>query len=233
MIRSTVHASRSTVWPLSVRRIFAALAALVLLPACQPIAPNSYLPIEVLQRTTEYVLQRLDRAWATPSGSLIALQRPIGNEVEQVIGLVNDTTLPGDNQLWLRARVPDGFSAGRFRLQEFLARVGTVPPPFTEVSDRDLRSATDSLGSYFYLVYRTGGEVNCVLAFRRIDGARRLLPPGTSVMEAMLRNCVPGPVELALVPITDAQIGVSAVAATAMPQGGDRMLSPLAAPQIE
>jgi hypothetical protein len=210
----------------------AAMSLLVLAAACQPIAPSSYLSIEVLQRTTEYVLQRLDRAWASPTGSLIALQRPVGSEFEQVIGLVNDTTLPGDNQLWLRARVPDGQAAGRFRLEEFLGRIGTIPPPFTEVSDRDLRSATDSLGTYFYLIYRTGGEVNCVLAFRRIDGARRLLPPGTSVMEAMLRNCVPGPIENALLPITDRQIGVAAVAA-ATPDGGNRMLSPLAAPQIQ
>jgi hypothetical protein len=215
------------------RRRIAALAVLVLLPACQPTASGSFLPVDVLQRTTEYVLQRLDRAWASPSGSLIALQRPIGNEVEQIIGLVNDTALQGDNQLWLRARASGGVSGGTFRLQEFLARVGTVPPPFTEVSDRDLRSAADSLGSYFYLVYRTGGEVNCVLAFRRIDGERRVLPSGTSVMEAMLRNCVLGSVEAALLPITDAQIGISAAAATAVPSGGDRMLSPLAAPQIE
>jgi hypothetical protein len=211
---------------------FAGLVALCFAAACQPIPPNSYLPIEVLQRTTEYMLQRLDRAWAAPSGSLIALQRPVGNEFEQVIGLVNDTSLPGDNQLWLRARVPDGFPVGRFRLEDFLGRIGTVPPPFTEVSDRDLRSANDSLGTYFFLVYRTGGEVNCVLAFRRIDGAQRLLPQGTSIMEAMLRNCVPGPIETALLPITDRQIGVAAVAA-ATTDGGNRMLSPLAAPQIQ
>jgi hypothetical protein len=210
----------------------AAVVALGLAAACQPIAPNSYLPIEVLQRTTEYVLQRLDRVWAAPTGSLIALQRPVGNEFEQVVGLVNDTALPGDNRLWLRARVPDGYPAGRFRLEEFLGRIGTIPPPFTDVSDRDLRSATDTLGTYFYLVYRTGGEVNCVLAFRRIDGAQRLMPSGTTIMEAMLRNCVPGPFEAALLPITDRQIGVAAVAA-ASTDDGNRMLSPLAAPQIQ
>jgi hypothetical protein len=230
MTHTTLHATRRS------RRnwlVGAVLAALLGVASCAPIPPNSYLSSDLLQRTTEYVLQRLDRAWATPRGSLIALQRPIGNEVEQVIGLVNDTALRGDNQLWLRARVPDGLPAGRFRLQEFLARVGTIPPPFTEVSDASLRSATDTLGTYFYLIYRTGGEVNCVLAFRRIDGARRLLPPGTSVMEAMLRNCVPGPVEAALLPITDAQIGVAAVAGVSPETGGDRMLSPLAAPMIE
>lgn len=230
MTKTTLHATRPAgrYW-----RIGAVLAAGLTVASCAPIPPNTFLSSDLLQRTTEYVLQRLDRAWATPRGSLIALQRPIGNEVEQVIGLVNDTTLRGDNQLWLRARVPDGFSAGRFRLQDFLARVGTVPPPFTEVSDDSLRSATDTLGTYFYLIYRTGGEVNCVLAFRRIDGARRLLPPGTSVMEAMLRNCVPGPVETALLPITDAQIGVAALAGLSPETGGDRMLSPLAAPMIE
>lgn len=214
------------------RGALAAVMMMLLATACQPLPPNSYLPVEVLQRTTEYVLQRLDRVWAAPSGSLVALQRPIGNEVEQVVGLVNNTALPGDNKLWLRARVPDGFPVGRFRLEEFLGRLGTIPPPFTEVSDQDLRSDTDSLGTYFYLVYRTGGEVNCVLAFRRIDGATRLMPPGTTIMEAMLRNCVAGPVETALLPITDRQIGVASVAAAAT-DGGNRMLSPLAAPQIQ
>ncbi|WP_018304770.1 hypothetical protein [Wenxinia marina] len=178
-------------------------------------------------------MTRLSLAWAAPRGALIAIQRSLGTEQEQLIGLVNDTTLEGDNILWLRARVPDGRSPGAFRLDDFLSRTEGVPSPFANVSDDDLRRATDTLGTYFYLVYQTGGQTNCVLAFRRIDGAERLLPRGTNIMEVMLRNCVLGPVEQALLPITDRQIGVSAVAAVQTGEGGNRMLSPLAAPEVQ
>lgn len=231
----------STRWaPLRAERHFArwirprrlAVVALLGLAACATAPVLGSLGIGVLQTSQQFVVTRLDQSWAAPRGAIIAIERSLGVEQEQIIGLVNDTTIDGDNFLWLRARVPDGRGVGRFDLNDFLSRTEGVPVPFAAVSDRDLRQGADSLGTYFYLEYRTGGSTNCVLAFRRIDGASRLLPRGTNVLEVMLRNCVQGPIEQAVAPITDRQIGVGAVAGVQTAGGGNRMLSPLAAPEV-
>lgn len=206
--------------------------AAVALAACTMTPQVANLGLDVLEKTAQLSLNRREAAWAAPAGMTVVLDRNLGSEFEQRIGLVNDTTLDGDNFMYLRARVPGGYPVGRFRLVDFLSRVGEIPSPFTAVSDDSLRTATDSLGTYFYLIYRTGGETNCVLAFRRIDGALRQMPRGTSVLEVLVRNCVRGSVEQALAPITDLQIGVSAVAAAPV-DGGNRMLSPLAAPPLQ
>lgn len=230
---SDTHVTPSDQFPERRRRPRFALCLLVVLAACVSGPQFGYLGVEILQKTAQFATTRLDRAWAAPAGAQIALERDLGHEREQKIGLINETTLDGDNFIWMRARVPDGFQPGLFRLSDFLGRVGAVPPPFTEVSDADLRSENDSLGTYFFLTYRTGGETNCVLAFRRINGATRQMPPGTNVLEVMLRNCVRGTIEQALAPITDRQIGVASTIATSPMSGGNRMLSPLAAPPVQ
>jgi hypothetical protein len=189
--------------------------------------------IQALQTSQQFSRQGLDKTWAAPSGSLVAIQRSLGTEGEQIIGLANETTLDGDNLLWLRARVPDGQNVGAFRLSSFLSRIEGVPYPFTIVSDENLKSTSDTLGAYFYLEWRSGGSTNCVLAFRRVDGRNRILPRGTNVLEVMLRNCVSGSIEEALLPIQDRQIGAAAVAGTTTTTGGTRMISPLAAPPVE
>lgn len=192
-----------------------------------PLLPN--LPVDVLQTSQQFFITQLRQAWAMPDGALIAIERNLGTEREQVIGLQNDTSLAGDNYLWLRARV----SRSRFDLSDLLSRAPAVSTPFTAINDRDLKTGRDSLGTYFYLEYRSGGQTNCVLAFREIDSASRLLPTGTNVLEAMLRNCVIGDIAQALAPITDSQISVSANVAVSAAAGGSRMLSPLAAPQLQ
>ncbi|MGZ9809910.1 hypothetical protein ACXN5S_05550 [Pseudoroseicyclus sp. H15] len=216
--------SRARRWP--VLGLFVALAA------CAAAIPVTRLSLPVAEKTVQFQHTPLDTAWVTPAGMSIVIDRTLGIEREQKIGLVNDTVLQGDNYLWLRARVPEGYPAGNLRLADFMSRVGEVPYPFTRVSDDNLRSRNDSLGQYFYLTEEPMGEVNCVLAFRRIDNASRLLPRGTSTLELLLRNCVRGSVDQALRPITDEQIGTAAVAGISPAQGGNRMLSPLAAPPM-
>ncbi len=185
---------------------------------------------EEMQTSTQFTTGPLDAAWVAPQGGLVAIDRQLGPESEQVVGLANNTTLPGDNFLKIRARGTSGNNPGRFRLDDFTKRFGEVPAPFSKLSDSDLRTGTDSLGPFFWLEHRVGTQTNCVLAIRRIDGSRRILPPGTTVLEVMLRNCVRGSVEEALNPIRDSQIGVGAVQGGGPVTGGTRMLSPLAAP---
>ncbi len=185
---------------------------------------------DALKSATQYSLGRLDQLWATPSSALIMVDRRVAGAYEQMIGLENSTTLEGDNMLLLIARVPDGLATGRFTLDRLLDRVGGPPSPFRSVDDRSLRSATDGAGTYFWLQYSAGTQTNCVLAFRRMEGGARVLPRDTNAMEALLRNCVIGTVEEALAPIQDPQISLGAIANTTVRNGGNRMLSPLAAP---
>jgi hypothetical protein len=207
--------------------------ALMALAACSGSPFVMTLGVDTLQMSRQFVLQRLDQSWARPSGALINITRSLGTEAEQIIGLVNETTISGDNSLWLRARVPDGRDPGPFYLQEFMSRTPGVPVPFSHVSDENLFQAADSLGTYFYLEWRSGTSTNCVLAFRRITGAARILPSGTNVLEVMLRNCVQGTIADALAPIKDREISFSATTGTQDVAGSGRMLSPLAAPLIE
>ena len=206
---------------------------LMVLAACTGLPFVQTVSHDTLQVSQQFVEQRLDQSWARPHGAIINVARSLGTEAEQIIGLVNETTISGDHFLWLRARVPDGSDTGYFNLQEFLSRTEAVPVPFLGVSDANLHQATDSLGTYFYLEWRSGSSTNCVLAFRRIMSAARILPSGTNVLEAMLRNCVQGPIADALAPIQDREISFSATTGTQYDAGRGQMLSPLAAPFLE
>lgn len=208
------------------------LPAVALVAACA-VTGASY-SIDVLEKTAQFGTTPNNQVWALPQGRIIALERNLSPEYEQKIGLRNDTALPGDNFLWLRARVPSGYPVGQFRLVDFMERAGEVPSPFTTISDNDLRTGHDALGTYFYLIHRTGGETNCVLAFRRIESGLRVMPRGTSVMEVLLRNCVRGTPDQALGPITAAQIGFPGTTmAVNADMGSNRNISPLAAPLLD
>ena len=180
------------------------------------------------KQNTQFSSLQLTNAWVTPTGGLTAIARKIGPDSQQIIGLANDTTISGDNFLWLRAR--SGHNAGRFALTDFSNSLEAVPSPFSKLSESNLQSHADSMGTIFWLEYAAGAQSNCILAFRRIDANRRLMPHGTDVLDVMLRNCVQGSVAEALNPIRDSQISVAAIDAAHTPPSGTRMLSPLAAP---
>ena len=207
--------------------------AIMALAACTASPFVQTLSLDKLQMSRQFIVQSLDQSWTEPQDAIINITRNLGTESEQIMGLVNDTTINGDNFLWLRARVPDGRNPGRFGLQSFLSRTEGVPVPFSGISDTNLRQGADSLGTYFYLEWRSGSSTNCVLAFRRISGATQVLPSGTNVLEVMLRNCVQGSIAEALAPIEDLRIGPSATTETRHKVSGYRMLSPLAAPPPE
>ena len=172
----------------------------------------------------------LNQTWANAPGALIAGQRHLLSEREQRIGLENHTTLPGDNVLILRARYAPWQPVARAQLDGIVARAGGPLPPFRTVSEANLRSQTDAMGTFFWVEMRQPGDVVCVFALRQLPVAVRLVPQGTRAIEVVLRNCVQGTLDEALAPIRAERLGV-ATAATA-PQGTSRMLSPLAAPQF-
>lgn len=215
----------------------AALATFALtLAACAAVPFVGGPSVARLEETRQFAAKPLDQTWASPRGSLVMIERDLGPEAEQIVGLANPTTIEGDNFLWLRARRPDRLSGDSFDLRDFMSRAPAVPAPFTTVSDDNLKRGQDSIGPYFYLEWRSGGQANCVLAFRRIDNADGLLPGDASILEVMLRNCTMGSVADALLPIRDAQIGVTPMGGipVAVAAGGSgRMISPLAAPPSE
>ncbi len=179
----------------------------------------------------QFARGRLDRMWATSPGALMLVQRTVDGDAEQFIGLPNDTTLAGDNFMWLRANSGrNGHITERLDLNKMVARVGAVPPPFRTLDNNNLRSSEDSLGPFFWQEYRTGAQTNCVLAIRRLKSGALALPTGTRMLEVMLRNCVNGSIEEALNPIRDTQISRAMPHSTGV-AGGSRLLSPLSAPR--
>ncbi len=182
--------------------------------------------------TTQYRTVSDSKTWVAAPLRLITVERALGTNIEQRVVLANETSLRGENFMLLRARARDGQNRIGFQLEEFVKRAGGVPPPFTSISDNNLLSATDALGTYFWTEYRAGVSTVCVLAVRRLDSGARLLPADTNVLDVMLRNCVSGTVEEALLPITAAHISGAVGSSQTSGPAGIRTLSPLAGPKL-
>jgi hypothetical protein len=170
------------------------------------------------------------RLWASVPDALVVGERPLMSEREQRIGLPNETTLPGDNIIILRARYADWQPVARATLDGIVARAGGPLPPFTAITEQSLRSRTDALGALFWVEQRLPGDVVCVFALRQLPFSARVAPQGTRAIEVVMRNCVHGTPDQALAPIAAERLATTPGATT--PQGTTRMLSPLAAPQF-
>lgn len=209
-----------------------AMACVLVLSACTFSPQLGGMGAEPTPSEKQFTMGRTDRIWAEAPGAMVVTQRSTRSGGQQLVGLANDTSLAGDNFLWLNANATGGGQLGsRLRLEQVIARAGGVPSPFTTLDNRNLRSGEDSLGAFFWQEYRSGAQTNCVLAVRQLKGGARALPQGTRELEVVLRNCVIGTVEEALYPIRDTGLSRS-IAAYAPPSAGSgRLLSPLAAPR--
>jgi hypothetical protein len=190
-------------------------------------------PAPTLVQTEQFSQYRTvpsNRAWVSMPTALIVTQRGLRDSMEQRIGLPNKTTVKGDNFALLRARAPEGSDQGRLAFHEFLRRIGTLPHPFTDLVSGDMRAGEDSIGAYLWAEKRTGSGTICVLAMRRMTYAMRQLPGDYSVLDVLVRNCVDGPLEEALLPITDGYAGSGYGVSNGIPDGKSRLLSPLAGP---
>lgn len=165
-------------------------------------------PTELAEATTEFRVVQSTRAFISVPQALLVMERDLGGAVEQRVTLPNQTTLAGENMIMLRAQRA-GYARGtRFVLSEQLSQFGGAPAPFTGVSEGALTATTDSFGDITYTTIRPGGDIVCVLAFRRTQTASRALPSGTRALDIMLRNCVSGSVEQALAPIGASAFGL-------------------------
>ncbi|WP_134680600.1 hypothetical protein [Paracoccus ravus] len=180
-----------------------------------------------IDERTPFVAVPSSQAWVSPPHIRSVLQRDLGTESEQQIGLENRSTIAGDNLMLLRTRAGSS-NLGRLRFEDVVARFGGLPHPFTNLSSGDLLQEQDGLGTYFWVGQTIGETTNCILGLRRVDGGMRQLPGGTGIMDIIVRNCVIGSQQEALTPLMAESI--STVAALRGADGSSRMLSPLAAP---
>lgn len=209
-------------------RIICGAALLSITSGCDIINLNDRLLNSSDKRITDYRIIPASMAWASVPGQRIVMQRSIGNEVEQVLFLPNDTTVPGDNQMILRASRKGNERAGRLRIEALRYRIGGFPVPFANLENSDMVTAEDDLGAYTYAT-KVYGDITCALALRKVDGTDRPIPLRRNAMDAVMRNCVTGPVDEALKPIAAENFGYSGFTGTAT-TAGTRLISPLSAP---
>lgn len=182
--------------------------------------------VEALERGAEFAVVPPGRALVHSPQALLVLERNIGGAVEQRVVLPNDTSIPGDNVLHLRAQTATSARPQEFNLDEIAARFGGLPAPFGRADPGSLLSGQDALGSYVYARQSLGVDTVCVLVLRRLTAGARPLPQGVHALDVVLRNCVVGTLEQALAPMGDRALAVAAA-----PQGTVYTLSPFAAPR--
>ncbi len=160
------------------------------------------------QALTEYRIVPAGRAFISVPNALLVMERDLGVAVEQQITLPNMTSLSGENVIFLRAQSSRSASTTALQLTDLLNQFGGPPAPFTSASEAALRSVSDEHGDMTYSVLRPGGDITCVLAFRRSRIGARALPRGSSSLDLMMRNCVSGSVEQALAPLGSSAFGL-------------------------
>lgn len=203
----------------------------LVLSACALLQPLN-LPMTVAESEERTVTVAVPdaHAWINPPGVLLVAQRGLVNGSEQRIALKNATTLGGENQAILRTRNTYGLQT-RLRFEEIMVRVGGAPFPFEDVEAGELMEGEDAMGAYFWAERRFGADTLCVLALRRIAAGARQLPDNANFMDIVLRNCIRGSAEEALIPILASSVSTAPTVAPA--PGRTRLISPLAGPTIE
>lgn len=193
----------------SAARLAILLVSAAVLTACGIRLPgNNESPTELAEAVTEFRVVPASRAFISIPQALVVMERDLGGAVEQRATLPNETTLAGENMIMLRAQQANFARGTRFVLSEQLAQFGGAPSPFSAVSEGALTATSDSFGDITYTAIRPGGDVVCVLAFRRTQTGSRALPSGSRALDIMLRNCVSGSVEKALAPIGASAFGL-------------------------
>ena len=202
--------------------------ACVLLAGCETfVLPMGEFRTDLAQEP--FVQQPLASAWISVPDAEMVLARLVGPYAEQRILLTNRTALRGDNVVMLRAHGADLATNGRFQPVKYLASLDTDLFPFGEIADLSFFSRTDSLGTLNWAEWSNNAGLTCVLALRRLDGATRIVPAGRSAMDMILRNCIHGTADEALIAAEPTQAGFAAK--TKRPGDAPEMLSPLAGPR--
>ncbi|SDW96053.1 hypothetical protein [Roseicitreum antarcticum] len=196
------------------------LLVVTLLAGCevaQMVAPSgsdARVSMDVIEDTAQYQIVPASRAFINVPAAPLVFERALGRGAEQLIALPNNTSVAGDNQILVRAQTASTINLARFDLAQVLERFGGAPYPFQRISNAQLETGQDSLGSYVYATERLGTDTICVLAIRRMTVGARPLPRGTDALDVMMRNCVQGSVQAALDPVTARGIAQSGAGGT-------------------
>ena len=193
------------------RGLLPALAGMLVLAGCQGLIPaglTGQSPTELAEAVTEFRVVPNSRAMINAPGALLVLERDLGGAIEQRITLPNTSSLAGENVILLRAQTVRTASSSRLVLDDVLVQFGGAPTPFSGITESGLTATSDQYGDITYTTVRPGGDLVCVLAFRRTQIGARALPSGASSLDIMLRNCVSGAVDRALAPIGPAAFGL-------------------------
>ncbi|MBJ3763620.1 hypothetical protein ILP92_12760 [Maribius pontilimi] len=180
--------------------------------------------------TTQYRMVDASRSWVYVPGGLLTLQRDLGSTQEQRIALANQSTLKGDNFVLLRSRTSGGLTGGRFNLEGFVSDIGGVPYPFTQLTNRNMKTGSDAMGTYFWIDQQVGPQTVCVLAVRSLGKGAKPLPVKADAVDVLLRNCAPGRAQDALAPILAQNIGAAPGVGPGRSSVKLKNLSPFAAP---
>jgi hypothetical protein len=189
----------------------AAMGAGLMLAACQQLVPaplRTDSPTELSEAIVEFRIVPSSRAFINAPQALLVLERQLDGALEQRITLPNATSLAGENVILMRAQTERTASVSRLVLNDVLLQFGGPPTPFGEITDSALAATSDPYGDITYSVLRPGGDLTCVLAFRRTQTASRALPAGATALDIMMRNCVSGSLEAALAPLGAAAFGL-------------------------
>jgi hypothetical protein len=173
-----------------------------------PSALTGNSPTEQAEAVTEFRVVPPSRAFVNVPNAILVLERELMGAVEQRVTLPNATSLAGENMIIMRAQTGRTASSTRLVLSDVLLQFGGAPHPFGTVTDAALTATSDPYGDITYTALRPGGDLTCVLAFRRTQIASRALPVGASSLDLMLRNCVSGSLEQALAPIGQGAFGL-------------------------
>jgi len=185
------------------------LLAVAGISACQMGLPgSSSSPTELAEALNEYRIVPASRAYINVPTAMLVMERDLGTAIEQRVTLPNATSLRGENTIMLRAQTTRSASSTRLVLNDVLAQFGGAPSPFSNISDDALTAQSDQYGDITYTVARPGGDVTCVLAFRRAQTGGRALPRGASALDIMMRNCISGSVDQALAPLGPTAFGL-------------------------
>ncbi len=184
--------------------------AAVMLAGCEVVSSfdRSSSPTDLQEALSEYRPVPVARAYINVPQALMVMERDLGDAIEQRVTLPNATSLAGENTIMLRAQTSGRGARSRLQLDEMMSQFGGPPTPFTILSDGGMTARSDAYGDITYTVLRPGGDLTCVLAFRRSQTGGRALPRGARALDMMMRNCVFGSVDEALRPLGDAAFGL-------------------------
>lgn len=149
------------------------------------------------------------QAWLRVDGMIAASQRLMPDGDEQRIVLENDTLVPAENRIDLRASQRRGIARTVVEIEQVADRAASFFGPIR--SDRLEQEAT-SFGPLFYVQAAPMGGTTCVFAFQRLSPGAGTLPSRARPIIMTGQNCVPGTdARAALDPFIDPSIRPGAI----------------------